>query len=185
MAATTLQEHLWVAFRLARREGQAVDEIANTQAAFWYSFQAALITLPMMVITVLLDYGGFPGALEMLAEVALFVVGWLLFPVAMLEIAPAIDRMQFYCRYIAASNWCSVFEDGLLTLVVVLRALDVIPGAIGGLLFFAGVVWVFSYQFFVARNALRIDAGVAAMIIGARLLLAIVLFIARGIIGGA
>ena len=44
MAAATIQDHLSVAFRLAKREPDAIKEIANTQAAFWYSFQAALIS---------------------------------------------------------------------------------------------------------------------------------------------
>jgi len=119
-----------------------------------------------------------------LAEVAVFVTAWLLFPVVMLEIAPMIDRAQHYCRYIAASNWCSVLEDAVLTTVVLLRFLNVIPEAIGGLVFFICIVWVFSFQFFVARNALKIDAGTAAMLVGVRLLLSLGLFLIKGIIGG-
>jgi len=102
----------------------------------------------------------------------------------MLEIVPVIDRTQHYCRYIAASNWCSVLEDAVLTIVVLLRFLDIIPGTLGGVVFFACVVWVFSYQFFVARHGLKIDAGTAAMIIGVRLLLSLALFFAKSVVGG-
>ncbi len=184
MAAATIQDHLSVAFRLAKREPDAIKEIANTQAAFWYSFQAALISLPLMLVTIFFGAESSPGMLGLLAEVALFVVGWLLFPVVMLEVVPLIDRTQEYCRYIAASNWCSVLEDGALTAIVVLQAINVIPDAIGGIVFFACVVWVFSYQFFVARHGLKVEAGTAAMIIGLRLLLSLVLFAVQSIIGG-
>lgn len=184
MTAATFQDHLSVAFRLAKRDPDAVDDIANTQGAFWYSFQAALISLPLMLVSVLIETGASPGVFGMLAEVAVFVVAWLLFPVVMLEIAPMIDRTQYYCRYIAASNWCSVLEDAVLTAIVLLRFLNIIPEAIGGLVFFVCVVWVFSFQFFVARNALKIDAGTAAMLIGVRLLLSLGLFFVKSVIGG-
>jgi hypothetical protein len=184
VAAATIQDHLSVAFRLAKREPDAIKEIANTQAAFWYSFQAALISLPLMLVTIFLGPEPTPGLLGVLAEVSLFVVGWLLFPVVMLEVVPHIDRTQEYCRYIAASNWCSVLEDAALTAIVVLQAVNIIPETIGGFAFFICVVWVFSYQFFVARHGLKVEVGIAAMIIGLRLLLSLVLFAVQGIIGG-
>jgi|GEM_PF-6869794 len=184
MTAATVLEHVQVAFRLAKRDPAAIDDIANTQAAFWYSFQGAVITLPMMLITIVLEGGGVPGLLGLLGEVGLFAVGWLLYPVVMLEIVPLIDRAQHYCRYMAASNWCNVLEDGVLTLIVVLRALNIIPESLGGLAFFACVIWVFSYQFFVIRNGLKVDAGIAAMLIGVRLLLAVGLFMIHSAFGG-
>ena len=62
--------------------------------------------------------------------------------------------------------------------------MDIIPGSLGGALFFGIVVWVFMFQFFVARHGLRLDVGAAALIVGLRLLLALGLFFAKAIIGG-
>lgn len=184
MTAATIQDHLQVAFRLAKRDQAALDDVANSEAAFWYSFLGMLLSLPFMLISITANSDVTLGPLGVLAETSVFIVGWLLFPVAMLEIVRVIDRSQHYFRYVAASNWCSVLEDGVLTLIVVLRFLEVLPELFGGLLFFGCIVWVLSFQFFVARNALQIDAGTAAVIIGVRLLLSLSLFAVAGIIGG-
>ena len=84
MAAVTILDHLRVALRLARRDATALNDIENTQSAFWFSFQAALVTLPFLLVTVFFGAEDPIGVLDVLAEVSLFAVGWLLFPVVML-----------------------------------------------------------------------------------------------------
>ena len=184
MAAVTIPDHLRVAVQLAKRDPTALTEIGNNQAVFWYSFQAALISLPFLLVSIFFDADHQVGMLEVLAEATIYIVGWLLFPVVMLEIAPAIDRAQHYYRYIAISNWCNVIEDGVLASIMILRTIGVLPAGIGGVLFFGAVIWKFSYQFYVARHALQIEQGMAAMIIGVRLLLALSLFFVKSLIGG-
>ena len=184
MAAVSIRDHLNVAFRLAMRDASAVKEVHNTQAAFWFSFQAAVISLPFLLVTVFFGADRDIGLLELIAEATIYAVSWLLFPVVMLEIAPAIDRAQYFYRYIAASNWSSVVEDAALAAILMLRTVGVIPAGLGGVLFFGAVIWVFSYQFFVARHALQIDQGTAALIIGVRLLLVLGLFFAKSLLGG-
>ena len=183
MAASSIPDYIRVAFRLAKRDPSAFAEVDNTAEAFWFSFRAALVTLPFLLVTVALSAEDGIGLLDVLAEVTLYAVGWLLFPVVMLEVTQAINRGQLYFRYIAASNWCSVVEDGALALVLILQTMDIIPGSLGGALFFGIVVWVFMFQFFVARHGLRLDVGAAALIVGLRLLLALGLFFAKAIIG--
>ena len=183
MAAVSIQDHIGIAFRLAKRDTSAFAEIGNTPAAFWFSFRAALVTLPFLLSTIVLSAEGGIGPLDLLAEIAQYAVGWLLFPVVMLEVCAVINRQKEYCRYIATSNWCGVIEDGLLAAILVLRAIDIIPGSLGGILFFGVVVWVFSFQFFVARHGLRLDPAGAALIVGLRLILALALFFAKAILG--
>jgi hypothetical protein len=184
MAAVSIQDHLKVVLRLAKRDPSAFAEIASTPAAFWFSFRAALFSLPFMLVTLSVDTDAARGVADGLAEVALFAVGWLLFPAVMLEVVPVIKRTEHYCRYIAASNWCRVLEDGVLTLIVLMRALNILPESASGLMFFAAVIWVFSFQFFVVRHGLRIDTATAALIIGLRLMLSVGLFIASSVLGG-
>jgi hypothetical protein len=184
VAAVTILDYIGVAFRLAKRDVSAFVEVENSPAAFWFSFRAALVTLPFLVATIMLSAEGAVGPLDLLAEIAQYAVGWLLFPVVMLEVCVAIDRQKLYCRYIATSNWCGVIEDSLLALILVLRAVDIIPGSLGGILFVGVVVWVFSFQFYVARHGLRLDPAGAALIVGLRLILALALFFAKAILGG-
>lgn len=184
MAAVSILDHLKVAFRLAKRDASALDELENSPAALWFSFQAALIALPFFFITILTNSETPMSVMQTLAEVAMYAVGWLMFPVAMYEVAGAIDRRAEYCRYIVAVNWCSVIEDGSLALILVLKTVGILPEALGGIAFFAVVIWVFTFQFFVARNALRLDHGGAALVIGLRLMLGLALLFVSNIIGG-
>jgi len=183
MAAQTIPDHIRAAFRLAGRDAQAVEEFANVPAAVWFSFAAAIIALPLFFTTLLLSEAG-ANLAQAIGELGPYAVGWLLFPVVMAQVVVTIDRERYYCRYIAAVNWCALVEYLVLTALVVIQSIGVVPEGIGNLLFFAVVIWVLFYQHFVARHALQIDGSVAALIVGLRLVLDLVVVAVSGIIGG-
>ncbi len=183
MAARTISEHIRVALRLAARQPQAAQDYANVPQATWFSFSAAVIALPLFIATVLA--GGEDGNLfQVIADLGPYAVGWLLFPVAMLKVAEMIQREQYYCRYITAVNWCALVEYIVMASLVVLQAVGVIPETLGKFLFVAVVIWVLTYQHFVARSTLQIDGSVAAMLVALRLALDLAIVALSGIIGG-
>lgn len=171
MAARNIPEHIHAAVHLALRRPQAAEAFANTPESVWYSFAAAFIALPLFLATLVFRYGDEFSLVRAVADLGPYAVGWLLFPVAMLRVAPAMLRGQYYCRYISAVNWCALVEFGVMTVFVMLEAAGVIPEGIARLLFFAVVVWVLTYQYFVVRTLLNLEGGQAALVVALRMVL--------------
>lgn len=184
MPARTISEHIRVALRLAARQPQAAQDYANLPQATWFSFSAAVIALPLFIATVLAGGGEGRNLFRVIADLGPYTVGWLLFPVAMVKVAEMIQREQYYCRYITAVNWCALVEYMVMAALVVLQAVGVIPESLGKFLFVAVVIWVLTYQHFVARMALQVDGNVAAMLVALRLALDLAIVAASGILGG-
>jgi hypothetical protein len=184
MAAQTVNDHLRAAWQLALRRGSAIDEFVNSPEAVWYSFIAAIIALPLFFTTLVLGGESERGVAGYLAELGPYAVGWLLFPVVMAKVAETIDRERFYCRYITAVNWCALVEFMVMTATVVVQALGILPSEFGNILFFVVVVWVLTYQYFVAKNALEVESAVAALVVGLRLVLDLVIVAFSGAFGG-
>ena len=185
MAAQTISEHLRAAMRLAGRQPQAVEEFANTPETAWFSFLAAFVALPLFLLV--MATGAVKEGTEIIqlvADLGPYAVGWLLFPVVMLRVAPAMQCEQYYCRYIAAVNWCAVVEFIVMTGLVVLEAAGLIPEQLARFLFVGLVVWVLTYQHFVAREALRIDGIQAAMLVALRMALDLGIVAVSGLLGG-
>lgn len=171
MAAATIPDHLCAAARLAVRNPAAINDIANTPAALWYSFTAAFIVLPIYIAVLTLSSEGDGSSVTFLTQLGPYAVDWLLFPVVMLEVVEAIDRRRHYCRYIAAANWCAVIELSVTILPFLLSGLGVLSIGLVQFLFVGIVIWVLFFQAFVARVGLQLDWSGAALIVGLRLIL--------------
>jgi len=171
VAAQNISEHIHGAVHLALRRPRAAQAFANTPESVWYSFAAAFIALPLFLATLVFRYGDEFSLMRAVADLGPYAVGWLLFPVVMLRVAPAMQRGQYYCRYISAVNWCALVEFGVMTLFVMLEGAGLVPEGIARLLFFAVIFWVLTYQYFVARTLLEVEGAQAAMIVGLRMVL--------------
>jgi hypothetical protein len=184
VTAQTIPDHLRIAMRLAARDPSGVQEYANTPAAVWFSFIAALITLPLFIATVVMGDKAVGGILGFVAELGPYAIGWLLFPVVMAQVARLIKRESRYCQYIVAVNWCGVVEYTVLTTLVLLTGSGVLPESISRVLFVGAVTWVLIYQFFVARVVLHVEKSVAGLIVALRLVLDLVIVAFAGTVGG-
>ena len=184
MTAQTIPEHLRAAAGLAARRTQAMQAFANTPEAAWFSFTAAFVSLPLFIAAMVAGSPDGVQSLRVIADLGPYAVGWLLFPVVMLRVAPAMQCGQYYCRYIAAVNWCAVVEFTAMTALVLLEAAGMIPAEIARFLFLALIVWVLTYQHFVAREALQIDGSKAALLVALRMVLDLAIVAVSGVLGG-
>lgn len=184
MTARTIPEHIQAAVKLAGRNARAVEEFGNTPAAVWFSFSVAIIAFPLFVMTMGLGDKQHGGIADLVSELGPYAVGWLLFPVVMARVVLTIDRERYYCRYIAAVNWCALIEYLAMSLLVVMRTQGILPDAFENILFVVLIVWVLTFQHFVARRALQVDGVVAALLVALRMVLDIAIVAGSGMLGG-
>jgi hypothetical protein len=150
---------IYGAWLLARKDAKGVFLFDNTVEAFWRSFWAAGVALPLYGILLVLRNSGAtigvaPGAALLIHSIA-YVLGWIAFPFAMFHVARMFDRQHWYCRYIAAYNWAVVLQLSLMMLVSSIVATGIFSSAIGTALTVGTVLAVLTYQGFIARVALQ------------------------------
>lgn len=161
-----------------------MQAFANTPEAAWFSFTAAIVALPLFAITRIIGPEDGVDVFRVIADLGPYAVSWLLFPVVMLRVAPAMQCEQHYCRYINALNWCAVFEAAVMTVFVALEAAGLVPEQFSRPLFLMLIIWVLTYQFYVAKTALQIEGSKAALLVGLRLVLDLAIVAVGGILGG-
>ena len=165
------------ALGLARLDPAGMREFTGTEDAFWRSFFAAILLIPIELGLIMADRAFWPeelGAGRLLAvETILYVIGWTAFPLAAIWLTRMVDREQEYFRYIAAYNWSQVVSTGFLVLVRMLFG----TGA-GGIALIALAAVLF-YEGFITRTALNLPVVVAAGFVAVGFLILMVLHTAR------
>jgi hypothetical protein len=157
------------AWRLARFDAGGLQFFENTVEAFWRSFYAALVVLPIYVIMFLMrsrvaEITSGPFAVFVVESIA-YVIAWTAFPLAMFYLARHLGRSKSYCRYIAAYNWAAVLQITLLVTVSVIVYTEIVPRGVSALLSMAAMIAIMSYQWFIARAALEVTPAVAVGIV--------------------
>lgn len=157
---------LWGAWRLARGDAKGIGVFGDDVRAFWQSFTAALIVLPMYLAMLwlrpeLADDSADPLRFW-LAELATYANVWVAFPFVMLPLATLMGREDRYIRFICAYNWASVLQNALLMFIFVLAGGGLLPPEGEHLLSLIAFVAVLLYTWFIAKTALKIPALQAA-----------------------
>lgn len=169
------------AWRLARLDPHGLSYFNATETGFWRSFFAALLTAPVYILMVALDYAQQPLAASdgegriVIVHAIAYAISWTAFPLAMATVARLIDRQRHYIRYIVAHNWGNVLEMALFLPVTVVAAsgvpqLVVLPAV--------AMLLIFAYRWYVTRTALEITGFQAMAIVGVDLALDIALMMA-------
>ena len=160
---------LYGAYRLARLDTGGMKFFDQTIDGFWRSFYAAVIVAPLFILFLAVSYDPEKIAAGpvryIIIEGIAYVMAWYLFPLIMLNIVQAMDRAQQYLGYIVAYNWASVWQNFIYLPVAILAGLGVVnTGAIAFIstILIAAIV---AYSWFIARTALQIAGGMAAMIV--------------------
>lgn len=166
------------ALKLARFDASGAQVFGNSSAEAWFSFVAALLVAPMVVIWILLDGFGTPDEMPFLSsaifEAMSYVVGWLLFPVIAWHMLVYLGRDDRYPRFVTAYNWTAVVQNGLfLVLHLILGAIGA-PDEARALMGVLILGYVLMYGWFVARSVLDIEPGPAVMVVALDLVVALV-----------
>lgn len=166
------------AVKLMRFDASGAEVFGNTPAEAWFSFTAALLVAPMVVIWVFLDGFSTPPETPFIAstifEVMTYVIGWLLFPVIVWHQLVFIGKDARYPKFITAYNWTAVVQNGLfLGMHLVLGAMGA-PDEARALMGMMMLGYVLMYGWFVARVVLEIETGPAVAVVVLDLVVALV-----------
>jgi hypothetical protein len=150
------------AWRLAHLDRTGMSHFENTLAAFWRSFQAAVIAAPLFVVLIVLRTAEHPLSSDPLRaffiEAIGYVMGWTAFPLAAWHLTGALGKADRYFSYIGAYNWASVIQIAAFVPVAALSASDLLPDTLIVLTALVLTAAVIYYQFFIVRTALGIEA---------------------------
>lgn len=176
------------AWRLFRFDRGGLEHFSNTQDAFWQSFWCAVLVAPLWALGLVLrttrtadtaatpspdDIDRLSAALPRIAavETIAYVMAWIVFPLAMAYIVRLLDREDRYFGYFAAYNWAIAPQVALTVLAGVLLWTGLFPGALGTAIDLAAMGYGFGVLWFLARNALDLPPGTAALIVAIDVLL--------------
>lgn len=173
-----IRAQLTGALKLARFDASGAEAFGNSTAETWFSFVAALIVAPMVMMWIVIDGFDSPEGTPFLTAISFefltYIVGWLLFPVIAFHLLVFMDRDDRYPRFVTAYNWTAVIQNGLFLLMhLVLGALGA-PDEARALLGVMMLAYVLMYGWFVARTVLEIETGPAVTVVALDLVVALV-----------
>lgn len=169
---------MYGAWRILRLDAAAVGWFENTPRAFWRSFYAAVLVAPFYLAMTALDIAiGEPAAplRQGLINAIAYVMGWVAYPLLMVYLTAFLDRADTYFRYFAAYNWFHVIQAAILLPVSLMGAIAPLPQNASMLIGIIVLSTILMYDWFIARTALRVDAGTAASLVVLDLLLSLLI----------
>jgi hypothetical protein len=154
---------IYGAWKLLRRDPAGLaffrDDLDGCLKSFW----AAALVAPGEMALHILGNGAELTAHAAAVHTIATVIGWVLFPLVMSNIADGLGRGQHYFRFVSAYNWSAVIQMAAFLPVAILG--KAFPGPATALL--AVSVWVILlvYQAYVAHTALAVKPGIAGAIV--------------------
>ena len=163
---------------LLRFEPKALANFDASHDGFWKSFWAAALVLPIAAAAVARQAIQAPP--ESLWRFIAFqtigyAIGWLLFPFVMVRISAMLGRADRYYAYMVPYNWFHLVEIVFLGPLMLMGLSGLVPGPIESLLSLLFLAAMLGYQWFIAKNALKVENGTAAALVVIDLLLSILL----------
>lgn len=158
--------------RLLQKDRGGLSQFDVSVAGFWRSFAAIALAAPALVIGVAQarieegevgSLGGGPALL--LHETLPFALAWIAFPVAMIGFVRLMGLEKRYVPFVVAYNWTSVVAAGILALPSLLRVVGFATPALAFLFAIGFGVIVAHYRWFMARAALGVSGGLAAVVV--------------------
>jgi hypothetical protein len=173
---------LYAAWRLLLRDRAAVQLLDGSPSGAIKSFFCALIVLPVHVFVILAG-PLIPAEIDMgrllLVDLIAFVIEWAAWPLVMAYLAPAIQRDEELCRYIAARNWAAGPQYLLLFGITLLSAVGLVPKPVFQTLAVVVFLVVLFYDLFIIRVVLRVSAATAVGLLIAATMLGIFISVLR------
>ncbi len=155
---------------LARGDRAGLDHFDRSLDGFWRSFRAAAIVYPFFLLLLVMrvsaakwDAAG--GWFVIAIETIGYVIGWTLFPLAMIGVTRWLGREPRYFDFMVAYNWCQLPEGVLAMLVTLGTQTGILPGAVGRTAEIGAAFAVLLYEWFIARAALQTTRSAAALVV--------------------
>jgi hypothetical protein len=144
------------AWRLARLDPEGLKYFDVTPAGFWFSFFAAVLSLPAYALIVVSTWMNAADDVPVLrigvVELIAYVIAWTAYPVILPLVLRALNREQHYIRGVVAYNWAAVIQYLVYMPVILLSLMGISAGPLSLIVLFM----VFFYSWYVAKTALDI-----------------------------
>ena len=142
------------AMGLARGDRSAIDAFPNNEPAFWRSFGAIAIILPINFMIVSMrpvtqgqsDYG--------FSDLLATLIQWVAFPLLMIVIVRLLNLGARYSLFIIAYNWSSVFIVAALMPAALLASMTSADHPLVIIVSLVSLIFVLWYSAFLAHVAL-------------------------------
>ena len=156
-------EGLYGAWRLVLGDRSAMALFDDSVLGFWKSFFAAAIVSPMYALLIIMGVIEFETSRSVPAMILLniefYIIGWVLWPLIIGYIVPALDRDEEYALYIVAYNWANVIGASLFFITITASAMLPISAGFSALLTGVVTIGLLTYHVFIARVALDSPLG--------------------------
>lgn len=173
LSADEVGRSLSGSLELLNRNAQALQHFPASIDAFWRSFGAIVLTAPAFVITLAADRVrlGLPLQDGLFADPGLVVLrllaaglAWITFPILMIAVVRWLGLGHRYVRFVVAYNWTAVVVSALLAVPSALYAMGFASYALSTLFVTAFAAIAFQMRWFLAKAALGVSGGLAALI---------------------
>ena len=161
-------------FKLLSRDPEALGAFEVSYESFWRSFGAMGLVAPAFVALVAdarvqaglpLEDGIFASPGLAIREAVLVAGCWLLFPIAMIGLVRLLGLGRRYARYVIAYNWSAVVATTIMAVPHAMHVLGLATGGLTALYLFAFGVLILQCRWFLAKTALGVSGGLAALIV--------------------
>lgn len=166
-----------ILFQILRFNTKVIDAFPASPAVTLASFRVGVYVAPVYLLQSLfhlLQPGGDQDFLTFAAtEVLTYVIGWVLFPVVLLQLAPHLGWGRRVLRYITVYNWFQVAVALALLPFIVLNGLQIIPLEAAQFLMMITATAIMVYSWFIARHTLKVPGLTATGCVVLDLLLSV------------
>jgi hypothetical protein len=167
-AVASVASGLFAALRLARGRADGVVLVPSDRAGIARSFWSIAFCLPTVAARLLMFWAdaGFPDdtAHQIVRELIVFVVGWLVFIEATYRMAPLLDRADRWGRFVALWNWCNVIA-GVLIVIGGIPGLLGAPAVVDEACELITIGWALWLEWYAIRLALGVGAHTAIALV--------------------
>jgi hypothetical protein len=180
---------LYGAWRLARRDPQAMVWFDRSVAGVVRSFWAAAVCYPGVVIPVLLqaspsDFQSGAVYRVLLIETLANIIAWCAFPLAALPLCRWVASEERALGFIAAYNWAQVPQTVLMLLIGAAAAFNFAPDYAVAFVVIVAYLACFTYEWFIARIALDAGRQVATVLVLLDLVLSLIVLKGKQLLFG-
>ncbi|MGE0154025.1 MAG: hypothetical protein AB7R90_15525 [Reyranellaceae bacterium] len=165
------------AWRLVRNDAAGLQYFDRSPQGALRSFRVMALVAPAYAVLLLMQFDAYGvaeiGLRQVLLGAGIYVIDWLLFPVILLRLGPALGRQEETPGYVAANNWAQILIYALALFVGAVAAM--LPEALAATLNFAMLGLVALMQYRLLRHTLRIAPAQAGLLVVAYLSLGVVL----------
>ncbi len=161
--------------KLVNKDAGGLDQFEVSLDGFWHSFAAILLTAPAFIVALAehrlrsglaLEAGLFSDIGLVFSEIGGAILCWIAFPLALVAVLRPLGLGHRYLAYVVAYNWSAVVAAFVLAVPQAMHVLGLVPTGLSLLFGVAFGIIIVHTRWFIAKAALGVSGGMAALMVG-------------------